>query len=65
MPHLINRAAVKQYIRDKRPGVRVSREYLDAWDADLKRQIAKQLHMNGSKKTLRDDVFLNFNGDKA
>lgn len=58
----INRAHIRRFIQRHSSGTRVSKEYLDRLNAEVKAMIRDHLHRNGSKRTLRPDVFMQMNG---
>jgi len=69
MSKLICEAAVKRYARQCRkdrapeaPPVRVSGEYIAVLENELARTIREHVRLNGSKQTLKADVFLTFKG---
>ena len=55
---LINVKAVKALVTELRPDMRSSREYLETLNAKVRGIVVAQVRANGSKKTLKADVFL-------
>ena len=54
---LVNRPAVKRLVKELKPGLRVSGEYLDTLESFLRGRVLSHARANGSHKTLRADVF--------
>lgn len=53
---ILNAAGLKKYVKTRRPGTRVSKEYIQALERKVATIVDAHLHINGGKTTIKADT---------
>lgn len=53
---ILNATGLKKYVKSKRPGTRVSKEYIQALERKITKIVDAHLHINGGKATIKADT---------
>ncbi len=53
---IINATGLKKYVKTRRPGTRVSKEYIQALERKVAKIVDAHLHINGGKTTMKADI---------